>query len=229
MSAEKPKVVFVLGAPGSGKGTQCARIVEQFGYVHLSAGDLLRAERNRPGSELAEMIEESIKAARIIPVAVTCSLLDIAMTEQMKVTCKQLAKSVGAVALLHTKLIEIHVSLGSQCDATKNKFLIDGFPRNQDNLDGWLDKMSDKTDLQFVLFFECPDSVCIDRCLSRGTGRVDDNMDSLKKRFDVFHNESLPIVDYYDKKNLVRRVDSEPPPELVFDEVRKAFADYGAQ
>lgn len=85
MSAEKPKVVFVLGAPGSGKGTQCARIVDRFGYVHLSAGDLLRAERNRPGSELAEMIEESIKAARIIPVAVTCSLLEQAMNEQIKV------------------------------------------------------------------------------------------------------------------------------------------------
>lgn len=85
MSAEKPKIVFVLGAPGSGKGTQCARIVEQFGYVHLSAGDLLRAERNRPGSEFAEMIEESIKTARIIPVAVTCSLLEQAMNEQIKV------------------------------------------------------------------------------------------------------------------------------------------------
>lgn len=85
MSVAKPKVVFVLGAPGSGKGTQCARIVEEFGYVHLSAGDLLRAERNRPGSELAEMIEESIKAARIIPVAVTCSLLEQAMNEQIKV------------------------------------------------------------------------------------------------------------------------------------------------
>lgn len=89
--------------------------------------------------------------------------------------------------------------------------------------------MSEKTDLQFVLFFECPDSVCIDRCLSRGTGRVDDNMSSLKARFDVFHNDSLPIVDYYDKKNLVRRVDSEPPAEIVFEDVRKAFADYDAQ
>ena len=38
MSEEKPNVVFVLGAPGSGKGTQCQNIVEEFGYVHLSAG-----------------------------------------------------------------------------------------------------------------------------------------------------------------------------------------------
>lgn len=106
-AAEKPKIVFVLGAPGSGKyllllqyfdirlfkrnkfatgkGTQCSKIVDEYNYVHLSAGDLLRAERNRPGSELAQMIEESIQAGRIIPVAVTCSLLEKAMNDQIKV------------------------------------------------------------------------------------------------------------------------------------------------
>ncbi|XP_055301913.1 UMP-CMP kinase 2 [Sitodiplosis mosellana] len=196
---EKPKIVFVLGAPGSGKGTQCANIVNQYNYVHLSAGDLLRAERNRPGSELAQTIEEYIQAGRIIPVAVTCSLLERAMNEQMK------------------------------ADAAKNKFLIDGFPRNQDNLQGWIEQMEAKVNLQFVLFFECPDGVCIDRCLNRNTGRSDDNMDSLKKRFDVFYTETMPIVDYYDKQNLVRRVKSEKPAELVFEDVRQAFNDYNAK
>ena len=43
---KKPEVVFVLGGPGSGKGTQCAKLVEDHGFVHLSAGDLLRAERD---------------------------------------------------------------------------------------------------------------------------------------------------------------------------------------
>ncbi len=57
-----PRVVFVLGGPGSGKGTQCALIAEDeaLGYAHLSAGDLLRAERNS-GSELADMINEFIR------------------------------------------------------------------------------------------------------------------------------------------------------------------------
>jgi hypothetical protein len=51
----KPEVVFVLGGPGAGKGTQCANIVRDYGWVHLSAGDLLRAERET-GSENAAMI-----------------------------------------------------------------------------------------------------------------------------------------------------------------------------
>ena len=61
-AASTPHVVFVLGGPGSGKGTQCALIAEDeaLGYVHLSAGDLLRAERNSK-SELANMINEFIR------------------------------------------------------------------------------------------------------------------------------------------------------------------------
>lgn len=56
------RVVFVLGGPGSGKGTQCGLIAaeEALGYAHLSAGDLLRAERNSE-SELADMINEFIR------------------------------------------------------------------------------------------------------------------------------------------------------------------------
>ena len=50
----KPNVIFVLGGPGAGKGTQCCRIVENFGHVHLSAGDLLREERAKPGSEVSQ-------------------------------------------------------------------------------------------------------------------------------------------------------------------------------
>ena len=56
----RPKAVFVLGGPGSGKGTQCAMIVERFGYHHLSAGDLLRAEK-QSGTAEGEMINEFIK------------------------------------------------------------------------------------------------------------------------------------------------------------------------
>lgn len=61
-TATPAQVVFVLGGPGSGKGTQCALLAEDesLGFVHLSAGDLLRAERNS-GSELAEMINEFIR------------------------------------------------------------------------------------------------------------------------------------------------------------------------
>lgn len=86
MSSEKPKIVFVLGAPGAGKGTQCSKIVEEFGFVHLSAGDLLREERQRPGSEFGELIEDCITNGKIVPVEVTCSLLENSMNKTIAVS-----------------------------------------------------------------------------------------------------------------------------------------------
>ncbi|XP_050352945.1 UMP-CMP kinase [Nymphalis io] len=186
-----PEVVFVLGAPGAGKGTQCSLISKEFGFVHLSAGDLLREERQRPGSEYGEMIEEKIRNGEIVPVEVTCSLIH-----------KAIQKS------------------------GQTRFLIDGFPRNKDNLEGWERVMSDKTKLLFVLFFECSRDICTDRCLKRGaagSGRSDDNLESLKKRFNTYINDTMPIINHYDKQGLVRRINAEAAPEEVFKDVKNLY------
>ena len=77
-STSPPRVVFVLGGPGAGKGTQCANIVRDFGFVHLSAGDLLRDARNS-GDETGKMIDHYIKEGQIVPVEVTVQLIKRAM------------------------------------------------------------------------------------------------------------------------------------------------------
>jgi len=190
--ASKFNVVFVLGAPGSGKGTQCDKIVKEFGFVHLSAGDLLRAEQAAPGSQYGALIDGHIRAGTIVPVEITCSLLQRAMEE-----------------------------------SGKENFLIDGFPRNENNLQGWNATMSDAVSVKFVLFFECPLDVCSSRCLARGaagSGRADDNEESLKKRFNTFMEQTMPIVNHYEAKGLVRRVGATRGPDEVFTDVKALFA-----
>lgn len=104
----KPQVLFVLGGPGAGKGTQCAKMVEEYGFVHLSAGDLLRAERARKDSPDGQLIENYIREGQIVPVEITIRLIKKAMQ-----------------------------------DSGSTLFLIDGFPRNFDNLQGWQSVMGD--------------------------------------------------------------------------------------
>ena len=70
---------------GAGKGTQCEKIVSEFGFKHLSAGDLLREERARDGSEFGALIEDYITNGKIVPVEITCSLLENAMVKTNKV------------------------------------------------------------------------------------------------------------------------------------------------
>jgi UMP-CMP kinase len=190
----KPQVVFVLGGPGAGKGTQCKLIEEEFKYVHLSAGDLLREERQRPGSEYGELIETYIREGRIVPVEITCNLLKRAM--------------------------ERH-------GWDHGKFLIDGFPRNVDNLQGWKKATDGLVDERFCLFFECPESVMEARVLARGatSGRSDDNVESIRKRFKVFIESTMPIVDHFREIGKLRIVHTDRAVPIVWEEIKPLFIE----
>lgn len=131
LEKEKVTVVFVLGGPGAGvsfspytlhvqlgliisntprlgKGTQCGLLVKEFNFCHLSAGDLLRAEQDRPDSEYGDLIRTCIREGNIVPMEVTIKLLENAMQ-----------------AALQSKS-------GSGWEDGKGRFLIDGFPRKMD-------------------------------------------------------------------------------------------------
>lgn len=114
--------------------------------------------------------------------------------------------------------------------ATATRFLVDGFPRNADNLTGWQKACSDTTRLLFVLFFECSKEECSRRCLARGaagSGRSDDNEESLLKRFDTYVKDTLPVVNHYEQLGLVRRINADHDPDSVFEKVKAVFADAG--
>ncbi|XP_065904517.1 UMP-CMP kinase-like isoform X3 [Dysidea avara] len=168
MAAVKPLVVFVLGGPGAGKGTQCAKIVEEYGFVHLSAGDLLRAER-ASGSPDGDLIQSCMKEGKIVPVEITVNLI-------RKVINFIMCNFINTLNYKYLQAIEA---------SGKGKFLVDGYPRNEDNYTGWEKYMGDRCNVGLVLFFDCPEEVCLERAMKRGqtSGRVDDNIESFRKRY----------------------------------------------
>lgn len=121
LSMARKLAVFVLGGPGSGKGTQCSMIHNHFQLPHFSAGQLLREERARPSSPFANTIETIIQSGKIVPSSITIALLEAAM--------------------------EAHKQ--------HQLFLIDGFPRNLENLHSWQATAAKRVDCPFVLHLTC--------------------------------------------------------------------------
>ncbi|KAI9016457.1 adenylate kinase-domain-containing protein [Phycomyces nitens] len=184
-------VVFVLGGPGSGKGTQCAYIKRDYDFVHLSAGDLLREEQHRPGSEYGELINNYIREGEIVPMEVTILLLEKAMKE-------------------------------SRDTDNKSRFLIDGFPRKMDQA---IKFESTVVESQFTLYFEASEETLRKRLLKRGesSGRIDDNSESIKKRFKTFEETSYPVIEDFMTRGKVRKIDAEQSIEEVYEDVKKVF------
>ncbi|KAF5391760.1 hypothetical protein D9757_001627 [Collybiopsis confluens] len=183
----KVTVIFVLGGPGAGKGTQCARLVQDFGFCHLSAGDLLRAEQHREGSEYGQLIQTCIKEGTIVPMEVTVKLLENAMS----------------AALSETRS-------GEGWIGGKGRFLIDGFPRKMDQAEKF---EHDVGEASAVLFFSTTQEVMLERLLERGktSGREDDNEESIKKRFNTYKEQTMPVIEHYERLGKVIQIDSSAP------------------
>jgi len=185
-------VVFVVGAPGSGKGTQCSLIQQRLGWAHLGAGDLLRAER-QTGSKIGIQINDCIKAGQLVPSEVTCRLLLNGMQAAYNETGKTL-------------------------------FLLDGFPRSKGNADAWR-AQAPQHFVKFLLSFECPEEVLMGRLLDRArtSGRNDDNVETIRKRFATYEREEMPIVLKFEDQGMVHRIATDRSVEDIYSSLVKYF------
>ncbi|CAG8538253.1 3677_t:CDS:2 [Ambispora gerdemannii] len=187
LSKNDVMVVFVLGGPGSGKGTQSEKLVKDFGFIHLSAGDLLRAEQQRPDSLYSELIAKTIRDGEIVPSELTIALLEQSMRE-----------------------------------SGGKRFLIDGFPRKMDQA---IKFEEDVIEAHSVLFFDCSEEVMLERLLERGktSGRADDNIETIQKRFISFKQQSYPVIEYYQKLGKVHSISCEDLPDIVYQKVKNIY------
>ncbi|KAF8876033.1 adenylate kinase-domain-containing protein [Gymnopilus junonius] len=184
-------VIFVLGGPGAGKGTQCGLLVKDFNFCHLSAGDLLRVEQNREGSEYGDLIRTCIREGTIVPMEVTIKLLENAMTAAIK------------------------EKTGDGWAEGKGRFLIDGFPRKMDQALKFEETVCVSS---CVLFFSTTEEVMLGRLLERGktSGREDDNVESIKKRFRTYKNDTMPVIEHYGSQGKLAEVDSSEDVDVVY-------------
>lgn len=182
-----PNIVFVLGGPGSGKGTQCAKLAKEFQLVHLSTGDLLR-EQVQLKTEVGIIAADLMREGQMVPSSI---LMDI----------------------LRSKIEETQ---------NANGFLIDGFPRSMDQAIEFEQKIGP---CRGVLAYSCSLKTLESRLLERGktSGRADDNLATIQKRFATFQEQSEPVIQYYKDKRKCTEIKSETSVEAVYEESRKLF------
>ena len=191
-----PNVIFVLGGPGAGKGTMCELAESQLGWVHLSTGELIREDLAAKGDAAAEA--------------------------QASLAAGQLSSSDYVVRLLNDEMEKTIRTTG------KKNFLLDGFPRSLDNMEAWYANYGKQSELPKMFYFECPYDVLEKRILARAkyTGRSDDNIESLKLRFDTFKAETLPTVDLFRSMKKCIDINTGVDRQTVYAEVSKHLAEH---
>jgi len=199
--SKKVTVIFVLGGPGAGKGTQCARLVNDFNFAHLSAGDLLRAEQNRKGSQYGDLIRTYIREGTIVPMHVTMKLLENAMQAILK-----------------------ERTTGDGWENGCGRFLVDGFPRKMDQAIGFDEQVCLSS---LVIYYKTTEEVMLSRLLERGktSGREDDNVESIKKRFRTYETDTMPVIEHYSAQGKVAEVGSSGSVEEVYKSTCEVIKD----
>jgi len=180
--------LVLFGAPGSGKGTQSAKLIDEFGLHHISTGEVLRDHIKRE-TELGKIAQRYISEGQLIPDDLMISILDDVLEKEAK---------------------------------GKEGVIFDGFPRTipqAEALKGLLRKRG--TDLHAVVGLEVPEDELIERMLNRGkeTGRADDNLETIKKRLDVYHSQTSPLRDYYQKEGKYISINGSGVVDDIFNEI----------
>lgn len=203
--------IIMLGAPGAGKGTQAKMIADKYGVPHISTGDIFRANIKN-GTELGMEAKKYMDQGLLVPDELT-----------VKILLDRVAN-----------------------DDCKNGYVLDGFPRTipqAEVLDNALNELGDKID--FAINVDVPDGNIINRmsgrraCLSCGATyhiehippkaegicdrcgkelilRDDDKPETVKNRLGVYHEQTQPLIDFYEKKGVLKSVDGTNPMEDVF-------------
>ena len=184
--------LVLLGAPGSGKGTQAARLKEHLQVPHVSTGDLLRAEV-AAGSKLGLEAKEVMARGELVSDAILLGMLEDRFSR----------------------------------DDTRGGFILDGYPRNlaqADALDGLLQRIGQPMD--YAVQLEVPQELLVERIAGRAKaeGRADDAPDAVRKRLQVYNDQTAPVVDFFRQRGKLSVVDGVGSLDEVFSRIVEALA-----
>jgi adenylate kinase len=211
--------LILLGPPGAGKGTQSARLTEDFGLPHISTGDILRAAV-ADGTELGRAAAKYMEAGELVPDDVIIGVI----LERLE---HDDARD-GFLLDGFPRTLEQADALGRELEKLDRRLttaLLIDVPDDEvvRRLSGR--RVSRKTGRVYHVDFDPPKHE--GRCDIDGSQliqRKDDEESTVRKRLAVYHAQTAPLIDYYDARGLLRRFDGTRGPSDVHDHIRATLA-----
>ncbi len=214
---QQKRVLILLGMPGVGKGTQAQRMAEHYKLFHIDTGQSLRQEIASE-SDLGKEAKAYVDKGELVPFELVMKVIKAAMV---------------------------------RIPENKAGYLFDGFPRNLSQVDGLDAVLMElRLTLDSVLYLETPYEILMDRlayrvtcpkcdakynlklkppkqentcdaCQSELVTRKDDRPEVIENRLKAYQEETSPLVDYYDKKSLLQRINADQAIDVVFEDIRQ--------
>ena len=211
--------LILLGPPGAGKGTQAERLVDDFDLPYYATGDILRAAVKN-STELGKKAKEYMDRGDLVPDELICQVimerLDTAEAADGFIL-DGFPRTIGQADVLDNGLNDRHRRLTAALllDASDEEVIR--------RLSGR--RICVKNGHLYHVEFDPPkrDGVC-DQDGSRLIQRDDDKPETVKRRLEVYHEETSPLEKYYDDKGILRRFDAARPPGEVHDHIRATLA-----
>lgn len=178
--------LVIFGAPGSGKGTQSEFLIEKYGLFHISTGDVLRDHIKR-GTEYGKIANEYISKGLLIPDELMVQIL-------------------AAV-------------LDANKDNAEKGVIFDGFPRTIAQAEALKAVLAERNmEIGAVVGLEVHEDELVERLIKRGkdSGRADDNLETIKQRLEVYHNQTKPLQDYYIAEGKYRAINGHGSIDEIF-------------
>ncbi len=205
--------IVLLGAPGAGKGTQSAKLVEEYGFNHLSTGDLLRAAV-KEGTELGKKAKGYMDAGELVPDEVVIGLVEEKL--QADPDASYLLDGFPRTPAQAVALDGVLSSLGKKLDYA--------IALEVDN-EVVVKRMSERRVCRDCGFpgttatgATCPS------CGGEMYQREDDNEDTVRNRLEVYDKSTTPLVDYYRGNGILVELDGNRTPDEVFASIKETIA-----
>ncbi len=206
--------IVLLGAPGSGKGTQAKLIVEKYGIPQISTGDLLRAAV-AAGTELGKRAKAAMEAGELVSDDIVLGMIRERLAEpdtEKGFILDGFPRNLAQAEALDRLLDE----LGKPLQAA---LLIDvPFDALLKRLTGRL--TCEKCGAVYNIYTNPPkqDGIC-DKCGGKLIHRADDNEETIRNRLQVYEQQTAPLIDYYERQGKLHRIDGEGEIDAIFQAV----------